>query len=43
MFRLSDDEAHAAFVAIRFADNGGEPFCPNCQDTAIYTYTARRI
>jgi len=25
---LSDDQAFAEFVAIRFAENGGEPFCP---------------
>ncbi len=40
---MSDDEAHAAFVAIRFADNRGAAFCPRCQCTAVYTYAARRI
>jgi len=43
IMRMSDDDAHAAFVAIRFADNGGAAFCPRCRCTAIYTYTARRI
>jgi transposase-like protein len=43
ILRMSDDEAHATFVAIRWADNGGEAFCPRCQCTAVYTYTARRI
>ena len=43
VFRLSDDEAHAAFVEIRFADNSGAAFCPHCSCTAVYTYTARRI
>ena len=43
VFRMSDDEAHARFVAIRFADNGGAAFCPRCDCTAIYTYAARRI
>lgn len=43
IFRMSDDEAHAAFVAIRFADNGGAAFCPRCDCTAVYTYAARRI
>ena len=43
IFRMTDDEAHATFVAIRWADNDGEPFCPRCRCTAIYTYTARRI
>ncbi len=41
--RMSDDEAHARFVAIRFADNGGEAFCPRCQCTAVYAYAARKI
>ena len=43
IMRMSDDEAHATFTAIRFADNGGAAFCPRCQCTAVYTYTARRI
>ncbi len=41
--RMSDDEAHATFVAIRFADNGGAAFCPRCECTTVYTYSARRI
>ena len=41
--RMSDDEAHARFVAIRFADNGGEACCPRCQCTAVYTYATRKI
>jgi len=40
---MSDDEAHARFEAIRFADNGGAAFCPRCQCTAVYTYAARKI
>ena len=43
ILRMSDDEAHAAFVAIRWAANGGEPVCPRCGCLAIYTYAARRI
>src|ERR1700722_11662685 len=43
ILRMSDEEAHDRFVAIRFADNGGEPFCPRCECTAVYTYAARRI
>ena len=31
IFRMSDDEAHDTFTAIRFADNGGAAFCPRCQ------------
>lgn len=43
IMRMSDDEAHARFEAIRFADNGGAAFCPRCECTAVYTYAARRI
>ena len=43
IIRMSDDEAHARFVAIRFADNGGAAFCPRCECMAVYTYAARRI
>ena len=43
IFRMGDNEAHATFTAIRFADNGGAAFCPRCQCTAVYTYAARRI
>jgi transposase-like protein len=43
IMRMTDDEAHERFQAIRWADNGGEPFCPRCECTAIYTYAARRI
>lgn len=28
--RLSDDEAAATFQRIRWADNGGQPYCPRC-------------
>ncbi len=40
---MSDDEAYAAFRAVRFADNGGEAFCPHCGCHAVYEYAARRI
>ena len=43
IFRMSDDEAHDTFTAIRFAGNGGAAFCPRCDCTAVYTYAARRI
>jgi len=43
IFRMTDDEAHDHFTAIRFADNGGAAFCPRCECTAVYTYAARRI
>ena len=43
IMRMTDDQAHAHFEAIRFADNGGAAFCPRCECTAVYTYAARRI
>lgn len=43
ILRMDDNQAHAAFVAIRFADNGGAAFCPRYECTAVYTYAARRI
>ncbi|MBL6080695.1 IS1595 family transposase [Belnapia sp. T18] len=43
ILRMSDDQAHAAFVAIRWSANDGEPVCPRCGCLAIYTYAARRI
>jgi len=42
--RLSEDEAYAMFIGLRYADNEGKPCCPYCgESTAIYTYQARRI
>ncbi len=43
IMRMTDDEAHERFVAIRFADNGGAAFCPRCDCTAVYAYAVRRI
>ena len=43
IFRMSDDQAHETFTAIRFADNGGAAFCPRGRCTAVYAYTVRRI
>lgn len=40
--RLSDDAAFAEFVAIRFAENDGEPFCPWCGHKEVYAITTRR-
>jgi len=39
----ADDEAHAKFVAIRWAANDGAPFCPLCGSVENYAYTTRRI
>lgn len=40
--RLSDDDAFALFTAIRFAENGGEPFCPDCGCCDPYFVSTRR-
>jgi transposase-like protein len=34
--RMTDEDAHARFVAIRFAANRGEPFCPHCGVIKVY-------
>jgi hypothetical protein len=39
--RMSDEEAHAKFVAIRWADNDGRPYCPKCGCVKVYTYATR--
>ena len=38
---MSDEEAHAKFVEIRW--DGGDPHCPRCGGTALYTYRARKL
>jgi transposase-like protein len=40
---LSDDEAFAEYVARRFADNGGKPYCPHCGHKEVYSISTRRI
>jgi transposase-like protein len=35
--RMSDDEARDTFKRIRWAANGGEPFCPHCGCLTVYT------
>ncbi|MGH7046397.1 MAG: IS1595 family transposase [Stellaceae bacterium] len=37
VLRLSDEEAYATFRRVRFAANGGEPFCPHCGAVKVYT------
>lgn len=37
VLRLSDEEAFATFQRVRFAGNGGEPFCPHCGCAKVYT------
>ena len=43
VMRMTDDAAFETFKAIRWNDNGGEPYCPRCGCLAIYSYTARKI
>ena len=38
--RMSDEEAEAVFVKLRWADNHGNAFCPHCGCTTVYA--ARR-
>ncbi len=33
---MSEEEAVDAFVALRYAETEGEPFCPHCQCSAVY-------
>lgn len=39
--RMSDEEAHAEFVKIRWTD--GEPCCPRCASKSVYTYKTRKL
>ena len=42
VYRMSDEQAFQAFTAIRFAENGGEAFCPACGCCDPYFITTRR-
>ena len=42
VLRLTDEEAHAKFVAIRFEENGGSPFCQRCGCVDVYAIPTRR-
>lgn len=37
IMRMDDAAAFGVFQAVRFADNGGDPFCPNCGCVTVYT------
>jgi transposase-like protein len=37
IFRLNDDEARDTLKRVRWAANGGEPFCPHCGCLIVYT------
>jgi Transposase zinc-ribbon domain len=41
--RMSDEEAHAKFVEIRWANNGGEPYCPKCGCLEISALRTRNL
>ncbi len=41
--RMSDGEAHATFRRIRWADNGGEPYCPRCGCLTITALATRPV
>src|SRR6266446_2169839 len=43
VLRLSDEEAHAKFVAFRWSDNGGQPYCPHCGNIEVYRFRCRPI
>ncbi|UDF03495.1 IS1595 family transposase [Asticcacaulis sp. AND118] len=43
VMRMSDDQAFEAFKAIRWSDNGGEPYCHKCGCAEVYTYNARKL
>ena len=36
IYRLSDDQAFETFKAIRFAENEGEAYCPECGCVKLY-------
>jgi hypothetical protein len=43
VLRLTDEEAYAQFKAIRFAENGGEAFCPKCGGMDLYELPRRKM
>jgi hypothetical protein len=38
---MSEEEAFSCFVAIRFSENGGKPFCPWCGHREVYSIPTR--
>jgi transposase-like protein len=40
---MSEEEARTAFVAIRWSDNEGQPYCPKCGCAEILSYACRPI
>jgi transposase-like protein len=41
--RMSDEEARAAFQAIRWSDNEGKPYCPKCGCAEVWTCRNRPL
>jgi ribosomal protein L37AE/L43A len=41
--RMADEEADAKFVEIRWSDNNGEPYCPECGCLKVYAFTTRKL
>ncbi len=41
IYRMSDTKAFETFTKIRFSDNGGEPFCPECGCCEPYFISTR--
>jgi transposase-like protein len=41
--RMPEEEARATFQAIRWSNNGGEPYCPICGCLAVYAYKSRPL
>lgn len=40
--RMSEEDAYAAFIAIRYAENEGAPYCVWCKCAAVYEIKTRR-
>ena len=41
--RLSDEQAHSTFRALRWHETGGEPVCPACGCVAVYEFHTRKL
>jgi ribosomal protein L37AE/L43A len=41
--RMSDEDAHAKFVEIRWSDNNGKPYCPKCGNRRVSAITTRKL
>jgi transposase-like protein len=41
--RMSDEEAHAVFVQIRWAETDGQPICPACECPKVYAFSTGRM